>query len=464
VNDASMRATSLWLDQIEEPFVARGSLDGDQSVDVAIVGGGYTGLWTAYSLLVADPSLRVLVIEREMVGFGASGRNGGWCVGELAGGLHGAIGSYGRGPGIGLTRAIVDTPAEVGRVVADEEIDCGFAMGGVVRLARNAVQLRRQRHEAELFAAHGFDDQVELLDASEAGRRLSATAVLGGFMYRPAARVQPARLALGLAAAVERRGGVIVEHTTVSRIDPAGAGRAASVVTEHGVVTADVVVRATEAYTRDLAGHERALVPLYSLMVATEPLGSELWEQIGLRQREVFADDRHMVIYGQRTSDDRIAFGGRGAKYQWGSRINPALERDSDTHDRIVQVLHELVPALRDVAITHRWGGVLGVPRDWQPSVGLDRRSGLAWAGGYVGEGVAATNLAGRTLADLITGKMSALTSLPWVDHRSRAWEPEPLRWLGINGLMRFADRADRVETGTGRPSRLAAAVEHFVR
>jgi glycine/D-amino acid oxidase-like deaminating enzyme len=459
----STAVSSLWLDQAGGPSSARPTLVGDMSVDVAIIGGGYTGLWTAYSLLHADPSSKVLVIERETAGFGASGRNGGWCVGELAGGLDGAVSAYGRSPGIELTRAIVDTVDEVGRAIAAEAIDCGFAKGGVVRLARNEVQRRRQQREAALFVSHGFGDDVELLDAPAARARLAATDVVGGFVYRPAARIQPMQLALGLAAAVERRGGTIVEHTTVEAIRPAAPGRGASVVTDRGVVTADVVVRATEAYTRDLPGHRRSLVPLYSLMIATEPLPAEMWEQIGLREREVFADDRHMVIYGQRTTDDRMAFGGRGANYGWGSTIDPALESNSHTHARIAAVLRELFPILADVAITHRWGGVLGVPRDWRPSVGFDRATGLAWAGGYVGEGVAASNLAGRTLADLIAGTASPLTSLPWVDHRSRRWEPEPLRWIGINGLMRVADRADRIETATGRPSRLAAALDHFI-
>ncbi len=495
--EATVQPMSLWLDQLDEQVGARPSLDGDCTVDVAIVGAGYTGLWTAYSLLRAEPSLRVLVIERETVGFGASGRNGGWCVGELAGGLEGAIASYGRGPAIGLTRAIMDTVDEVGRVVADEGIDCGFAKGGVIRLARTGEQLRRQHEEAELFESCGFGGDVDVLDAPSATERLGATDVLGALAYGPGARVQPARLAVGLAAAVERLGGRIVEHTAVIALQPTGGGRgrkvdagrsagagrsadagrsgdagrsagvggagAARVVTDRGVVTAGVVVRATEAYTRDLAGHRRTLVPLYSLMIATEPLSAGVWGEIGLQHRETFCDDRRTVIYGQRTMDDRIAFGGRGARYLFGSRIDPAMERRCETHGQIEQILRGMFPVLRDVDITHRWGGVLGVPRDWRASVGFDRASGLARAGGYVGEGVAAANLAGRTLADLIVGRTSGLTSLPWVDHWSRRWEPEPLRWLGINASMRVVERADRVEA-TGRPSRLANVVDRLRR
>jgi glycine/D-amino acid oxidase-like deaminating enzyme len=465
MQDASRRAPSLWLDQLPTPVVARPPLSGSCDVDVAVVGGGYTGLWTAHSLLRADPALRVLVMEREAVGFGASGRNGGWCVGELAGGLHGAIAASGPPAGVAMTRAIMDTVDEVGRVVADEGIDCGFVRGGVIRLARTVPQLETQRREVGEYRAHGFgDDVVRLLDAAETTDRFAASRVLGGLTYSPAARVQPAALARGLADAVERRGGRIVEGTTVLEIAGRTATEPAQVVTDHGVVRAEVVVRATEAYTRDLPGRRRDLVPLYSLMVATEPLPAHVWDHIGLRHCETFADDRRMVIYGQRTTDDRIAFGGRGAPYRFGSGIDPATESSAAAHERIADTLRELVPAARDATITHRWGGVLGVPRDWRPSVGLDRSSGLAWAGGYVGEGVAAANLAGRTLADLITARSSELVSLPWVGHRSRRWEPEPLRWLGINGARRLAGWVDQREERDQRTPRAAFVLDRIVK
>jgi glycine/D-amino acid oxidase-like deaminating enzyme len=464
VDDAQLRSRSLWLDQLDGPIRRRRRLAGPIDVDVAVVGAGYTGLWTAYSLLQADPSIRVVVIERETVGFGASGRNGGWCVGELAGGLHGAVAAAGARAGVAMTRAIIDTVDEIGRTVAAERIDCGFVRGGVIRVARTTPQADRQRAEVDAHRRHGFgDDVIRLLDADEAIGHLAATDVLGGVFYAPAARVQPARLARGLADAVERRGGTIVEDTAVSEIVGRTATSSPRVVTDLGVVRADVVVRATEAYTRDLVGHRRTLVPLYSLMVATEPLSGERWDRIGLRGMETFADDRRMVIYGQRTTDDRIAFGGRGAPYRFGSGIDAATEASSVVHERIVAALRELLPVLGDARITHRWGGVLGVPRDWRPSVGLDRASGIAWAGGYVGEGVAATNLAGRTLADLIVGNDSELVSLPWVGHRSRRWEPEPLRWTAINGARRLAALVDDEEQRTQETSRLASVLDRIV-
>ena len=448
----------MWADQLSGDEPRRAPLGGDLDVDVAIVGAGYSGLWTARSLLQRDPGIRLIVVERESVGFGASGRNGGWCVGELAGGLHGAVALGGREAGIAMTRAIIDTVDEVGRTVIDDGIDCDFVRGGVVRVARTRPQLERQRAEVEDYRRHGFgDDVLRSLDAAEATSRLAATDVVGGVHFVPCARVQPLRLARGLAAAVERRGGTIVEGTAALDIDP---GR---IRTDHGTVRADVVVRATEAYTRDLPGRRRDLVPLYSLMIATEPLADAVWDEIGLREMETFADDRRMVVYGQRTADGRIAFGGRGAPYRFGSGIDAATETSRVVHDRIAATLREMIPAVGDAAITHRWGGVLGVPRDWQPSVGLDHATGLAWAGGYVGEGVAAANLAGRTLADLIQGVDSDLVGLPWVGHRSRRWEPEPVRWAAIDATRRLAGWIDRREAATQRTPRVAAVLDRLV-
>jgi glycine/D-amino acid oxidase-like deaminating enzyme len=228
-------------------------------------------------------------------------------------------------------------------------------------------------------------------------------------------------------------------------------------------VKADVVVRATEGYTTGLPHHRRALAPLYSLMIATEPLPASFWDAVGWAGRETFADGRHLIIYGQRTADDRIAFGGRGAPYHFGSRVRDGFDRDPATFAELRQVLESLFPALAGVTITHEWGGPLGVPRDWYTSVGFDRTTGLAWGGGYVGDGVGTSNLAGRTLADLVLGLDTELTALPWVGHRSRDWEPEPLRWLGINLGLWLTAGLDRAEARTGKRSRWREQVLHRV-
>jgi glycine/D-amino acid oxidase-like deaminating enzyme len=270
--------------------------------------------------------------------------------------------------------------------------------------------------------------------------------VLGASYTPHCAAVQPAKLVRGLAATVAERGATIYEHTAAQAIEPH------AVRTAHGTVRAQHVLRATEGYTATLAGERRIIAPVYSLIIATEPLPDALWDGIGLRARETFSDHRHLIVYGQRSADGRMVFGGRGAPYHFGSRIRPAYDRVPAVFAALQAELVDLFPALRDARITHRWGGPLGIARDWHASVGLDRATGVGWAGGYVGDGVSTTNLAGRTLADLVLGRATDLTRLPWVGHRSRRWESEPLRWLGANVGLRAMTWADAAERRRDRP------------
>jgi glycine/D-amino acid oxidase-like deaminating enzyme len=451
------RALSYWQDSLPSP-PARPSLPGDLEVDVAIVGAGYTGLWTAYYLASIDPSLRVAVLEREVAGFGASGRNGGWCSALFPASTAKLARMAGRDAAIAMQRAMVATVGEVERVVRAEGIDCHWAKGGTVVAARSPLQLARAEEEVAEARSFGFAEQdLRLLGAEEARGLLGATGVLGGTWTPHCAAIHPLRLARGLAETVERRGVGLFEGTAVTSIEP-GVVRTAT-----GVVRARHVVRATEGYSPALPGLRRAIAPVFSLMIATEPLPEERWAAIGLGRRETFSDHRNVIIYGQRTADGRLAFGGRGAPYHFGSRVRPEFDREPAVFASLRRVLVELFPVLEGVRVTHTWGGPLGVPRDWCASVGLDRSTGLAWGGGYVGDGVGTSNLAGRTLADLITGRDSEIVRLPWVGHRSRRWEPEPLRWIGVNGALRLALWADRSEERSGRPSRAAAALGRLI-
>jgi glycine/D-amino acid oxidase-like deaminating enzyme len=444
---------SFWTSELS--LVPRPALPGDAEADVCIVGAGYTGLWTAYYLARADPSLRITVLEAQTAGFGASGRNGGWCSALFPKSVTALDRRYGRDAALALNSALESTVDEVGRVAAEEGIECDYAKGGTVVLARSPVQLQRARHEVEEAAGYGID--LRLLTAEEARARVGATDVLGATYTPHCAAIQPAKLVRGLASACERRGVRVYEQTPVTRLT---AGRAE---TASGTVRAPIVVRATEGFTPRLPGLRRAIAPVYSLMIATDPLPSDFWATAGLTRRETFSDHRHLIIYGQRTADDRLAFGGRGAPYHYGSAIDPAFDRDPRVFDELRRVLGELFPTLGVVPVAHAWGGPLGVARDWMASVGLDPATGLAWAGGYVGDGVGTSNLAGRTLADLIRRTDSDLTRLPWVGHRSPNWEPEPLRWLGVNASLRLMTTADHAESRTGRPSRRAALMSRVI-
>ncbi|MFU8849651.1 NAD(P)/FAD-dependent oxidoreductase [Micromonospora sp. SL1-18] len=450
---------SYWLSSVDEPLTPRPGLAGDTDADVAIVGAGYTGLWTAYYLAVADPSLRIVVLEKEIAGYGASGRNGGWCSALLPTSLPALTRRHGRDRALDMQRAMHDTVREVGRVIAAEGIDCDWRPGGTVVLARSDVQLGRARAAVAEAREYGLaDEDLVLLDAAEAAARCHAEGVRGATYTPHCAAVHPAKLVRGLAGAVERRGVRIFERTPVTAVRPGTA------VTPAGVVRAPVVVRATEGFTSALPGQRRTVAPVYSLMVATEPLPEATWAKIGLAERETFSDYRHVIIYGQRTADGRLAFGGRGAPYHFGSRVRPDYDREPRVFAALRRVLGELFPALgSEVPVSHTWGGPLGVARDWTASVGLDRTTGLGWAGGYVGDGVGSSNLAGRTLADLIRGEASDLTALPWVNHRSPRWEPEPLRWLAVNAGLRIMFSADEAELRTGRPSRRAAAFSRLL-
>lgn len=440
---------SLWHDTLGETIEPRPALHGPADVDVAIVGAGYTGLWTAYYLLEHDPSLRVLVIEREVAGFGASGRNGGWCSSLYPVSWEALAARSSRAEAVRLQHTLDATVDEVGRVVAAEGIDADWSKGGTVSLARTPLQLARARDRVERAHAWGFDD-TRLLDAREARDVIAATDVLGGVFSPHCAALHPARLVRGLARAVEARGGRIVEGTPVTEVAP-GLAR-----TPAGAVRAEAVIRATEGFTAGLPGHERDIVPVYSVMVATEPLPATVWEHLGLAERTTVTDERHMVIYGQRTADDRIAFGGRGAPYRFASSVSAAQEQVPRVFSWLQRTLVDLLPEVAGTPLSHRWAGPLGIARDWWPSVGL--RSGLGWAGGYVGDGVATSNLAGRTLADLVLRRDSDLVTLPWVGHRSRRWEPEPLRWLGVNAGLTAMGWADPEERLTGRTSLVARA------
>ncbi len=453
--DATAHTPSLWNDTLPDAQRCNfGPLPGDSDFDVVIVGAGLTGAWTGYYLAGADPTLRIGVLERATVGFGASGRNGGWCSALLPMNLTTVARRHGRDAARALQVAMHDTVDEVGRVVAAEEIDCHYAKGGTIDLARSSPQAERIRAELAEYAELGFGaDDYRWLDADEARQHCSATSLRGALFTPHCAVVHPARLIHGVVAAAARRGVRFFERTAVERIEPR------RVTTARGVVRCDVVVQATEAYTTQFAERHRDLIPIYSMMIATEPLDDDQWASIGLADRPTFADGRHVIIYGQRTADGRLAFGGRGAPYHWGSTVAPEHDTDRRVRDLLVSSLFDLFPSISDARITHHWGGPVGVPRDWHCSVTFDRATGLATAGGYVGDGVSTTNLAGRTLADLITGSSSDLVALPWVGHRSRRWEPEPLRWAGVNLGRRAAAMADRAEARTDRPSRVWGTV-----
>ncbi|PVU83906.1 FAD-dependent oxidoreductase [Cellulomonas sp. WB94] len=428
----------------------RSSIDGDAQADVVVVGAGLTGLWTAYYLLEADPSLEVVVIEQATAGFGASGRDGGWCSARFPISAQGLARQHGLEAALAMRAAMRDAVVEVGGVAAAEEIDCDFAYGGTVSVARTAPQLARLTADAAGSAQWG--DEVHLLDASAVAEHVVVDGVIGGTWTPDCAQLQPLRLVRGLVDVVTARGARLVEHTRALRLSPR------AVVTDQGTVRARSVVRATGAWTSQLPGSRRQVAAVDRRMIATEPLPPSFWTEVGLAHGQTFSDARLQAGHGRRTSDDRIVFGGR-LTYRRGSALGLGLDDDPRTTEHLRAALADLFPGAANARITHAWGSPLAIPRDRYPAVGYDEDTQTAWAGGYVDDGVAMSNLAGRTIADLVTGSNSPLVHLPWVGHRSPSWEPEPLRWAGITAGLRGVALADLEERLTGRPSRVARAL-----
>ncbi|MFF0432718.1 NAD(P)/FAD-dependent oxidoreductase [Streptomyces sp. NPDC004327] len=434
---------SFWYAQEGVP-APREPLPGDSTADVCIVGGGYTGLWTAYYLKKAVPFLNITVLEAAFCGYGASGRNGGWLYNGIAGRDRYAR-LHGRDAAVRLQEAMNDTVTEVVDVCAAEGIDADVHRGGVLEVAHSPAQLARLRefHDAEV--AFG-EKERELYGARETAERIRITGAVGSSWTPHGARLHPVKLVKGLAAAVEALGVTIHESTPVTEIRPKHA------VTPYGTVRAPYVIRCTEGFTASLAGQRRTWLPMNSSMIATEPLTDAQWESIGWNGLETLGDMAHAYMYAQRTADGRIALGGRGVPYRFGSRTDNDGRTQPQTVEALREILIRFFPQLAGVGIAHAWSGVLGVPRDWCATVTLDRSTGLGWAGGYVGSGVATTNLAARTLRDLVQqdsgqGGSTELTELPWVNHRVRKWEPEPLRWLGVQTMYAAFRAADRRET-----------------
>ncbi len=439
---------SFWQAQLGSPTL-RAPLRSSTAVDVCVVGAGLTGLWTAYYLKRAAPSLTIAVLEREFAGFGASGRNGGWLSALVAGSLERYAERRGVSAALALQRTMIEAIDEVIGVTEREGIDADIVKGGVLRVARSAPQLDRLRKS--VAAAERWHNRYELLSGDQARARINVEGVVGASYSVNGARLHPAKLVRGLADVVEQSGVKIYESTPVTSI------RAHHVVSPWGVVTADVVVRATEGFTSSLAGLHRRWLPMNSSMVVTAPLPDTAWDRIGWRGMETLGDSAHTFMYAQRTADDRIALGGRGVPYRFGSRTDSDGETAPATVRELRHVMTQFFPMLGDVAIDHAWSGVLGVPRDWCASVSLDRSTGLCAAGGYVGHGVTAANVAGRTIRDLVLGHETDLTALPWVDWTCRTWEPEPLRWLGVRSMYLAYRAADRAEArGATSTSRIA--------
>lgn len=443
-------SVSPWLDDSGD-LTPRPALAGDTDVDVAILGAGFTGLWTAYELLKRDPSIRIGVVEAEIAGFGGSGRNGAWCVAGLGITIGELARRFGDDTARHVTNVLRATVDEVGTACAEDFPDAQFFKGGLLRLARGPHEAPVIRNAMALRERLRLDDGCRILTAGEVRQRVDVAGVHGALADAHCATIHPGHLVRGLARHVEAAGAAVWEGTRVTRVVPGGSGRRPALETTVGTITADTVVLAGEAYLSQLPQMHRHVMPVYSLAVMTEPLSPSQWDAVGWAGRECLSSQRLSVDYLSRTADGRVLFGGRGAPYHLGSDIRPEYDRHQPTHEWLRSQLLEWFPALDGIRFTHAWGGPVGMPRDWLPTFSYRPETGMAAAFGYTGQGVAASNLAGRVLADLLTGGGAQWSRLPMVGHRPRRWEPEPLRWGAVRLLQAALGRIDERGRRTGK-------------
>jgi glycine/D-amino acid oxidase-like deaminating enzyme len=427
---------NLWDDTLMYNQKERTHLNTEIDADIAIVGGGFTGLWSAYYLKGLDPSLRIVILEAERIGFGASGRNGGWCSA-----LYPTSHGYKE-----VRPHLLASIDAIGAFAHEHAPEVGFVKSGSITVARNRAQLARISQSTAPYE--------EFLAKGALSSRIRMKGALGGLYTPDCAVIHPGRLIRALATYVEELGVKIYENTRALTIEPD------LVRSKDARVRTPSVIKATEVFSQNPRSH----APIYSLMVATEPLSDEIWNEIGLTHRETFSEALHLVNYGQRTIDNRLAVGGRGARYLFGSGLRAKHELDYRTHNEIMELVREWFPVLKRTKFTHRWGGAVSIPRDWHPYISWDKSSGIGRAGGYSGDGVTLSHLSGKTLAHLILEREDPITQLPHVNWQNPSWEPEPLRWMGVNGSVLATDLADREESLTHRPSLIAKTLHSVMR
>lgn len=441
MNETINGKLGFWMSGLPTQAPRKSSEPLPRSTDLAIVGGGYTGLWAAYFYKKHNPDKNVTILEAEHVAYGASGRNGGW-VSSLVPGNRARFAAHsprGKDASVALQREFIDSVPEILKTLNHEGIEADQSLSGMLSAAHTAAGLNRLKSKRDTDLDYGYcEDEVIALSRDEFRDHIRIDDVHGGLYYPDVACVNPAKLAFGLAEVVQRMGVRIIENSRVTQV------QANDVWIGSERVVADSIFVCTEAYSGPLIGNRR-LIPINSSVIASQPLPAEAWGKIGWSQRFCLNDSAHTFIYAQRTADDRIAIGGRGSPYKFASGTGGEGTTSSATVEQLLSKLRSFFPGVEFQA-DYAWSGVLGVTRDWNGSVAFDRSTQIGHSLGYAGHGVTSAFVGGRTLAELASGLDSPRTELPWVGYTSPRWEPEPIRWAGIHGMYSLFGVADKWE------------------
>lgn len=432
---------SHWMKSRDRPVTVPLG-DGDPTLelfDLAIIGGGLTGLWAAYYAAKRDPSRRIVVLEANQIAYGASGRNGGWLSTLLPGNRAVYARKAGAEAVTDFQREVIDSIDETLRVLDLEGIEADQHQGGNLVVATTEAALSRIKATRDGHLKYGYrSSEISLLGKEEVKDRIDITGAHGGLYYPRTTRLDPAKMTRDLAEVVEAMGVRIFEYTEATALH---TGR---VVTTRGEVRATTIFSCIEADSGRLL-HPREIIPVNSSMIVTDPLADSFWESIGWDGRECLSDAAHTFVYAQRTADNRIAIGGRGNPYTFKSGTPGRGAVDDRTVSGLLSRLKQFFPG-HDLSVAHAWRGAIGVTRDWCAGISFDEGTRIGVARGFAGHGVTSTNLAGRTLLDRADGRDTALTRLPWNEHDSGLWEPEPIRWVGVHAMYRLFAIADAWE------------------
>lgn len=456
---------SYWLEDTNDQTF-RPALEGPITADIAILGAGYTGLWTAYYLLQENPSLNIVIADKKVVGFGASGRNGGWCSPRFPVSMPVAIDRFGLDQTKELFQTMIQSVNEVERVTKNENMDIDWLKSGTLKVSIGEHLLPNLEEEMKIYKTLGLEEHFQLLTKKETNERLSITDLTGSILTKPSAILHPGKLVKQLATLLESKGVTIYEHTEVSHFTEGDANEDPKLVTEAGAITAkQAVIIAGEAFLSKMPKFKRKLIPMYTSIVLTEPLSKRQWEEIGWENREGIGSNHLSVDYLQRTADGRILFGlGNSSPYHYASHMDDSY----DTYGPSIRLQKDRAlrwfPMLREDQFTHEWGGPIGVTRDWTPNIAFDKNSKIGQAWGYAGQGVSTANLAGRILSNLIHEKETIETTLPMVNHSSPKWEPEPFRWLGAKYVKHTMNRLDEKSERKGIAPTGRSIAERIIR
>lgn len=429
----------FWSDRPDGPPAAP-ALVTTIDADLTVVGAGFTGLWTAIQALEDQPGLRVVILEAERCGFGASSRNGGFCDSSLTHGVDNGLAHW-PDDNESLVRMGRENLDGIEATIQRHDITAGFRRTHEIGVATEPwhLELIRSSHASHLASG----DDAELLDGAEMRARVNSPTYIGGLVKRnDMALLDPAMLCWGMRAAAEGLGATVYEHSPVTGLDSAGGNVA--VITPGGSVRSERVVMATNAYANPIPRQNRYVIPVYDHVLMTEPLSAEQMASIGWEGREGLADVSNQFHYYRVSDDDRILWGGYDATYHFGNGLEPAHDQSDQTHGDLARHFFETFPQLEGLRFTHRWGGPIATTTKFTATWGTSHEGRLAWVAGYTGLGVAASRFGARVALDLVFGQTTERTELEMVRKKPFPFPPEPMRWVGVQITRKAIQNADR--------------------